>query len=438
MRRSMMFISLLTIVSAFVLLPCSYCSAQGISSADIVRELSAMKARLNELEKEIQKRDERIKGLETRAARTDEELSHTRGHAAGRVPMETKDEGEKGDGVKWTDKIKLSGLIEVEGSSERLKTKGASQPELESSRRDDNMTLATVELGAEIAVNKYVSGNIRLLYEQDETDLTVDEGTITIGGVEETMGFYAVAGRYYPHFGELNTWFVSDPLTLEIFEIQETAAQVGWKNDWFTTGLGAFRGDVLKVGEDESRIKGFFADVHFHNPEGTLAGISVIAGMSYLNNVGETDTLQDADGLDGKPVKDRIGGAAGYLTVEYDRFSLGLEYISAFDSFEAGEMNYALDRDGSAKESRPAAWNFELAFRPIERLQLAGKYEGSKDMFVLFPESQFGLCVSYEIFDSTVISGEYLHGKYDDNNLNSEGSVSDTRDLFTVQLAVEF
>jgi len=434
----MMFIPLLTIISAFVLLPRGYCSAQDISNADIARELSAMKTRLNELEKEIQKRDERIKELETRAAKTDEELSHTKGHAEGRVPMETKGEGEKGGGVQWTDKIKLSGLIEVEGSSEMIKTKDPSQADSEDSRRDDNITLATVELGAEVTVNKYVSGTIRLLYEQDETDLTVDEGTITIGGVEETMGFYAVAGRYYPHFGELNTWFVSDPLTLEVFEIQETAAQAGWRNDWFTTGLGVFRGDVLKVGEDESRIKGFFADAHFHNPEGTLGGVSIVAGASYLNNVGETDTLQGPDGLDGKAVKDRVGGAAGYLTAEYGRFSFGAEYISAFDRFEAGEMNYALDRDGNEKESRPAAWNFELAFRPIERLQLAGKYEGSKDMFGLYPESQFGLCVSYEIFDSTVISGEYLHGKYDGNNLNSEGSVSDTRDLFTVQLALIF
>ncbi len=141
----------------------------------------------------------------------------------------------------------------------------------------------------------------------------------------------------------------------------------------------------------------------------------------------------------GKQVEKQSNNAAIYDdSIEYDCFSFGVEYIAALDSFEAGEMNYALDRDGTAQESRPAAWNFELAFRPVERLQLAGKYEGSRDMFGLYPKSRFGLCVSYEIFENTVLSGEYLHGKYEDNNLNTEGSVSDMRDLFTVQLAVEF
>ncbi len=408
----------------------SVASAQEKSNAEILKELAAMKARLDALEKEIQQRDERIKELETKAAKTEKELLHT----AARVPVETKTEGEK----HWSDRIRLSGLVEVEGSSERLKERGPSQSDSDSSRRDDNIRLATAELGAEVDVNAYVSGKIKLLYEQDETDLTIDEATVTLGGIPETMGFYAMAGRYYPHFGGLNSWFVSDPITKEIFELRKTAVQTGWRDDWLTSGIGVFKGDVLKTGEDESRIKGLFADVHFHNPEGSWGGVSLVAGVSYLNNVGETDTLQGPDGLNGKEVKKRIGGGAGYLTVEYEQFSLGAEYITALDGFETGEMTYALDRDGNARETKPAAWNFELAYRPIEKLQVAGKYEGSRDMFSLYPQSQFGLCVSYKIFDSAVISGEYLRGKYDGNNINPGGRVSDKRDLFTLQLALEF
>jgi len=330
---------LLILVSVFFWLPCGNAASEDIPNAEIIRELQAMKARLDELEKEIRKRDEKIKELEDKTLKTEQELAHTRGHAAGRVPMEPVAEAGAEKAVPWTEKIKLSGLIEVEGSSERIKTVDPAQGDARKDKREDNITLATVELGAEAQVNKYVTGSIRLLYEQDETDLTIDEGTVTVGGIEETFGFYGLAGRYYPHFGGFNSWLVSDPLTLEIFEIRETAAQIGWKSDWLTTGVGAFRGDIRKLGEEEGRIKGYFGDVHFHNPEGTWRGLAMVAGASYLNNVGESDTLQGQDGLDGRRIKDRIPGVAFYMTAEYDRFSLGAEFITALDSFEAGEMN---------------------------------------------------------------------------------------------------
>ncbi|MBW1732594.1 MAG: hypothetical protein JRJ75_17255, partial [Deltaproteobacteria bacterium] len=84
------------------------------------------------------------------------------------------------------------------------------------------------------------------------------------------------------------------------------------------------------------------------------------------------------------------------------------------------------------------AWNVELAYRPMDPLQLAVKYEGTKDMFGLFPEKQYGVVVSYDLFESTTISAEYLHGEYDDNNQNGDGNVEDSKDAVTLQLVVEF
>ncbi|MBW2301468.1 MAG: hypothetical protein JRF46_14475 [Deltaproteobacteria bacterium] len=56
------------------------------------------------------------------------------------------------------------------------------------------------------------------LHEEDEDAdrVCIDEGTIRLGGIEETHNLYFVAGKYYPHFGELNSWFISDPLTLQL------------------------------------------------------------------------------------------------------------------------------------------------------------------------------------------------------------------------------
>ncbi len=403
---------------------------------DILREIKILKERIGRLEKKLDEKDQEIEVLK-------KQTSHIIGHPEERLPLKTE-EDKKALGL--SDRVELSGIIEVEFGSDKHKVKDPATGR-HTGLHDDDITLATVELGVDADINTYTKGHLLFLYEEDEDEdrVLIDEGTIQIGGTEETCGLYLLAGKYYPHFGELKSWFVSDPLDLEVFEIRESAAQIGYEGDWFTAGSGAFHGDIQKTGRDESRIKGFFADANFHNPEGTLGGISLLIGASYLSNVADTDTLQDENSVDldvdGNPdmqVKDYVDGIAAYLVAEYNQFSFVAEHITALDDFIAGEMAYAVDRNGIARSTRPAAWNFEFAFRPVEVLQIAVKYEGTNDMFGLFPEKQYGGVVSWELFKHTVLSSEYLHGTYDKNNRNADGLIEDDRDVFTIQLAVEF
>ena len=402
---------------------------ESMSNEAIVKELGTLKDRIGQLEKELVEKDKEMEVLK-------EQTSHIAGHPEERLPLRIQ---EAKEALGLSDRIELSGVIEVEMGSEthRVKYPGTSNTD---KFRDDDLTLATVEIGVDTDINKYTKGHLLFLYEEDEDEdrLRIDEGTIQIGGVEETCGFYVLAGKYYPHFGELNSWFVSDSLNLEIFEIRESAVQIGCEKEWFTAGIGAFHGDIQETGEDESRIKGFFADASFHNPEDTLGGISLLLGASYLSNLADTDTLQDEDGADGNQIEDYVDGIAAYLVAEYGQFSLGAEYITALDDFNEGEMAYAVNRNGSARSTEPEAWNIEFAFRPVDELQFAVKYEGTNDMFGLFPEEQYGGVVSWALFDQTVLSAEYLHGEYDRNNQNADGQIEDDRDVFTMQLAVEF
>lgn len=123
---------------------------------------------------------------------------------------------------------------------------------------------------------------------------------------------------------------------------------------------------------------------------------------------------------------------------EYGIFGFGTEYITALDDFEAGEMGYAVDRIGVQRETQPAAWNLEFTVMPIDLLRLAVRYEGSDEMFGLFPKDQYGASASYELFKYTTLPGEYLHGEYDNDNQNAGGMTEDEMDAFTLQLAVEF
>jgi len=405
-----------------------------ISNHEIMQELKAMKARIEKLEKELEKKDQQIQSL-----KQDIHKTHIAGHAEVRPPIS----GEEPEGLKWTDRIELSGAIEVEFANTHEDFKDNTVAGLPSDKvQQHDITLATVELGVDARINKYTKGHILFLYEEDEDGdrVRLDEGTILLGGIEETYGFYLLAGKYYPHFGELNSFLVSDPLTLELFEIRESAAQAGWESDWFTIGAGLFNGDVQKdFHRENNRINGFFADANLHNPEDTLGGWSLLLGVSYLSSVADSDTLEgevvdiNGDG-DTNDLRDYVNGIALYLMADYGPFSFGIEYITALDDFNAGEMAYAVDRFGRNRDTRPSAWNFEIAYRPMENLQFAVRYEGTDEVYDLFPEDQFGFAVSWEMFEFTTLSGEYLHGEYEDNAT----TVDRDQDIFTVQLAIEF
>ncbi|MBW1802848.1 MAG: LbtU family siderophore porin, partial [Deltaproteobacteria bacterium] len=325
-----------------------------MSNDAIVEELRALKQRIEVMEEQLEKKDKQIEELKTEAAKPKEV-----------PPPEAEEE-------KWYDRIELSGAVEVEFGHEDHDVKDPANNHRTVSADNDDITLATLELGIDAQINKYAQGHVLFLYEEDEDEdrVRIDEGTIKIGGIEETYGSYLLAGKYYPHFGELNSWFVSDPLTLEIFEIRESAAQAGIEQDWFSAGLGVFHGDIEENFEDESKVNGFFADANLHNPEGTLGGLSLLIGASYLSNVADSDTLQDevvdldADGIP-NDLRDYIDGIAAYFVAEYGKFSFGAEYITALDDFLAGEMGYAVDRNGAPTKTKPAAWNLEFAFRPI-------------------------------------------------------------------------
>ena len=415
--------SLFLFIGFFSLYMCLGSSAalSQMSNDEIYNELKAMKERINKLEKDLTKKDQEIKDLRSETMKKKETIAG----------VESEEEQPPLQEIfsKWSDKIEISGLIEVEYNHDTHNRKHRT------TERDEDITLSTLEIDIGAQVNKYVRGDIVLLYEEDETeDFTVDEGTITIGGIEETFGLYLKGGKYYPHFGELNSYFINDPLTQEIFEIQESGLEIGYDSDWFSVGAGVFNGDIEKEGDHENNVDDFYADACFHNPEDTLGGLSLLAGVSYLTNVGDTDTLSDEDALDDKEIRHNVEGVAAYLVSEYGPFSFSAEYITALDDFKAGEMEYAYDRNGTAKKSEPAALNLEFAFRPVEVVQVAVKYEETDDMFSLYPEKQYGLGVSWEAFKFTTLSAEYLHGDYDSNNKDRE----DERDLISLQMAIEF
>jgi hypothetical protein len=356
--------------------------------------------------------------------------------------MEEKEEGMLGKILK---RVELHGLLEVEASYKATDFRGHPIDKSISgteNTRDSDILLATAALGIDIDFHTYAKGHILFLWEEDETEpVDLDEGTITLGGTEN-FPFSLIAGKFYIPFGMFNSHFITDPLTLELGETRETSVLVGFTNEMFELKAGAFNGDVSQSRTHDT-INSYYGCANITIPPKWLGGVELSGGVSYTNNIAESDNLQDLiNPALGARIDDLVPGLGAWLSASYGMFTLELEYIGALGEFESGELLFDGSHEG--KRSAPKAWNVELAVRPMEKLELAARYGGSDEirggidpaipaagvsLEAFIPKSQYGAVASYNIWGPITVSLEYLFNIF--HNI-------DKQHIITGQLAAEF
>ena len=311
---------------------------------------------------------------------------------------------------KWADKIFPSACIEVEAFYEDYNS------HREKNTDTSDLVLATVEIGFNVDITKHVKGSLLFLYEEDETNaMDVDEGIITIDGAD-VMPLYVDFGKMYLPFGRFESHFISDPLTLELGETNESAVVAGFRNDLLELSVGAFNGDI-----DDDRIDNYVASACFTLSETTVPDLNLTAGVSWASNIVDSDGLQEVVEDEGAAIKNHSDGFNTFLLVSFlDRFCFNAEYVGAMEKIEIV---------GEDESFKPEAWTIELACDVNDSLNLAVCYEGSDDCGDFLPKKQFGGVASYELFKHTSVALEYLYGKFENK---------DTRHLMTTQLAIEF
>ncbi|WP_145926351.1 LbtU family siderophore porin [Syntrophotalea acetylenica] len=316
----------------------------------------------------------------------------------------------------WLDRISIGGLIEVEAAYVNV---DSDDPDADGNESD--LTLATVELGIDVDFVKHVSGHVLLLWEEDETEpLDVDEAFIRLDG-EDVVPMYLQAGKMYVPFGNFETHFISDPLTLELGETRESAVVIGYASDLLELSFGVFNGDVDETGKD-SHLDSFVASAVYNMPREAIPGLALSAGVSWISNLADSDVLSEE--ID-HSIRRKINGVGAFFSATWqDRLTLIAEYVGALEKFRAGEL--AFD-DGQSLE--PKTWNTELGYAVTDKLTVAARYEGGDDLGDLLPDNQYGIAASYGLFESTTLSLEYLHGEFENH---------DNQDVLTAQLAFEF
>lgn len=307
------------------------------------------------------------------------------------------------------EKITLSGLIELEAAYNKP----------EGGDGSSDLTLATVELGLEVQATDYISGHIFLLWEEGEDmeayDI-LDEAVITLTKPTSIWGVTPsfTGGKMYLPFGKFNSYMITDPLTLDLGETNQSAGVMTLEGELWTLQTGAFSGETDTRG-DNNTIDSWVAALETR-PFETLS-----LGLSLISDLAESDLelVADEDLYSGS-----VMGASAWLSWQFGQFGFEAEYLTALGKFDR-ELVGLTDLTGR----RPSALNLELAWMPNDRWQVAGRFEQADD----FQDdvTRYGGAVSYGLFEHAVLALEYLHG-------DAKGPEGDPDHTVTAQLAFEF
>ncbi|NGZ28637.1 MAG: LbtU family siderophore porin [Magnetococcales bacterium] len=322
----------------------------------------------------------------------------------------------------WTDRITLSGAVEVEAFSMKDFARN----------RTSDINLATAELGLEMKINDWVKSKVVLLYEDPSTDpINLDHGTITLGNAEKTP-FYFTTGLMTVPFGVFNTNMISDPLPLNLAENKrEGTVLLGFEKDGFYGSVYAFNGSVNK-GSDA-----------IHQGGGQLGykldkdGLKLDVGVDYTNSLDDSDGLTNFVQAYSAPstIPEHAAAVGVHGMVQYAGVTAIGEYIAAQDTLQLGPAVW------NGRRAKPRAWQTELGytFEMMEKeTTVSVGWQGSDQAFdaaLAIPEDRKMCAIKVGIFENTTLGLEYARDK---DYPVANGGTNNSAHTTTGQLAVSF
>ena len=374
------------------------CSAPVLVSAATAPEISP------ELERLIQQKVEEI------VAQRLQQIAQDNPHP---IDKPTIAKGEQHQIVKEVvNSLTFSGAIEVEANYSSDYNNDSSS----------DLTLATVEFGLDMQAHDWVKGHVLFLYEEDSgDDVVVDEAFVTIGNANATP-MYLSAGRMYIPFGNFTTFMISDPLTLEMAEAQETAVQIGYEDHGIHASVYAFNGDTTE-GDSSSTIEQYGAHAGY---EVSNDDVQLQCDVSYVSSLFDSDNLTDEFGAaatDG----DYVAGLGLHTMVGFSGLTIIGEYVAALE-----------DLDVAGDKIDPYTFNVETAYSANllqHETTFAIAFQGSKDLAGFLPEERYLASVGFNLYEDTALMLEYA---YDEDYSTSDGGTGDNAESVTAQLAYEF
>ena len=304
--------------------------------------------------------------------------------------------GSKSDGGSdfiSENKLKIGGTVEIEATNNESFTADTTSSDL---------ALAKATLYFEAQPHEMLQTYVAGVFNDGTASIDLDEGWVKIGETDDVPA-YMKAGSFIVPFGAFNTNMLADPLGLTLAETSEAPVQVGYSVGGLSGSVFAFNGDTQEIGEGDHFNK-FGANLAYSTE---VSGASIDLGLSYINAIGESDTIEGAMGSATAMSGDNVSGIGLNAMVTSGPFTAIFEYIAATDDFDSGDVAF------NGNNAQPEAYQFEVGYTTSvleKELVLAATYQTSEESQALgIAEKQYGVAATYSYLPGLAIGVEFMH-----------------------------
>ena len=260
------------------------------------------------------------------------------------------------------DKVRLNGGVEL--NYEYLDVKDIDD---ENSGSSSDFFMSTAELALRVFFNDWSKSKVVVNAEDygkkgDQGKVRLDEATVTLKSLEAPV--YFVADKTVMPFGVFEDHLIEGTLAEDLYEIDEWGATIGFNPDFYGLDISfsAYRDPQVIENLQNEDTHNFRAG---RQKEDDFRSFIVSATIEPVEDALTLSAFYDSEPGDG----DRNRSIGGALTLNYWRFLLDAEYITALER-ELGE---------NKEENKESAVVVGLAFEPLDSLLLATRYEAFWD-----------------------------------------------------------
>mgnify|MGYP000054435471 CR=1 FL=1 len=319
----------------------------------------------------------------------------------------------------FTNTLNIKGVVELEAFSQN-------KPD----NNDSDTSLATVEVSIEAQINPWTQAHILLLHEDGEDqDLVIDEGFIAFSFNKSAI--QVTAGKQVLPFARFESHMISDPLTLEMAETNDSAVITRFEGDEFHATIYFFKGDIQQISgnENATQVGAHLGYVINFNE------LHIDFGVDYLNDLSESEGfLGYFENADGDPIiQQNVPGVAVNTLITVKDWHAIFEYVSATREYDSRDLVFGVDG------AQPSSFNAELSHNFVlsgKDVNLAFAIQGSNQALNLeLPKQREMVSVSYALQPQTSLAVEYMHAsRYHPKHGGSDTSSN----VVSLQLAAQF
>lgn len=288
-----------------------------------------------------------------------------------------------------------------------------------------DIDLESAALDAFIGINPWAFGFIDFEYDNSpnannavrvsNSRVFLRQGFLTIGR-PDVEPFYATMGQLFVPFGQHSSFFITNPLTLDLGRAKQRAIVLGYHPDeGLYANVYGFKGNT-----DVSKELEGGGTLGIHE---TFGKLTADASLGLISNLAESDGMQETglnetgkfngfgDSVTTENLVHAVPGFDARASLNYLSYTLSAEYVRATRAFDASDLEFGTVGDLHGAE--PQAFHIEgIHSFYIYGLpsNIALGWDFSREaLALLLPKDRFETAFSIAPWKDTIATLEYDH-----------------------------